>query len=139
MKTVASLITVALLFAYFNMAYAVEVEKIAATHLNELKGNVFSGKGAENLLEDYVGLFRDNKSTFIFHTESEDLVAQFKSGIRTVELCETIITNQMTNVYFKINGDVLVHVSYLNKSGEMYKCRLRQEKQLVADLAKASK
>ncbi|MBB6459212.1 hypothetical protein [Flammeovirga kamogawensis] len=138
MKTVASLITVAFLFAYSNSAYAVEVEKITETHLNEIKGNVFSGKGAELLLEDYVGLFKDKKSIFLYHTESEDLVAQFKSGIRTVELYETIITNQMTNVYFKINGDVLVHVSYLNTSGEMYKCRLRQEEQLASDLTEAS-
>ncbi|OHX68300.1 hypothetical protein NH26_19085 [Flammeovirga pacifica] len=95
-------------------------------HLSSVKNKVFTEKQAKIFVQDYIGIHSDGKVDYLYHTESEDLVAKFKKGIKKAQLVDVIKTGHMTNVYFEIN-DVLIHASYLNETGEMYICRFKHE------------
>ncbi|NLR90213.1 MULTISPECIES: hypothetical protein [Flammeovirga] len=108
------------------LCHAVDLDKITDEHLSRVKGVEYNETNAKSFVEQYIGIFSEGKSDYLFHTETEELVALFKGGIQKAKMIEVVKTSGMTNVYFMIN-DVMIHTSYKNSTGEMYMCRFKKD------------
>ncbi|AZQ63157.1 hypothetical protein EI427_13175 [Flammeovirga pectinis] len=102
--------------------FAVDVEKLANTELMSKKGIVYEKAEAINLLNDYIGVYKEGKAVYLYNTTNTDLFAMFKTGVRSASLDEVVKTSQITNLNFTVNGDVKVHISYYSTSGEIIIC-----------------
>ncbi|MBB6460101.1 hypothetical protein [Flammeovirga kamogawensis] len=102
--------------------FAVDVDKLTNSELMSKKGLVYENTEAINLLDDYIGVYKEGKSVYLYNTTNTNLFAMFKTGIRSASLDDVVKTSQITNLNFTVNGDVKVHVSYYNTSGDIIIC-----------------
>ncbi|NME67957.1 hypothetical protein [Flammeovirga aprica] len=78
---------------------------------------------ARDILEEWVGLHDEDKSTYLYNLSTEELFCKFETGIRYAEITEITYTSGVVNVRMNVNEDAHIYVTFNRKTGKVIHCK----------------
>ncbi|OHX64051.1 hypothetical protein NH26_20800 [Flammeovirga pacifica] len=103
-----------------------KINQLSRTSLSSIKGTSFQNDDAVKLIDDYLVFNQENQVDYLYNPNNGELVLYLKDGLQKVEVMDYHITSQITNVDFKVNDKIILHVSYYTDSGKILLTRSKQ-------------
>ncbi|OHX64385.1 hypothetical protein [Flammeovirga pacifica] len=76
-----------------------------------------------DLLEEWVGLYEENETLYLYNLSTEEFFCAFENGIRSATIKEVTKTSGVVNVRLIVNENALIYVTFNRKNGQVITCK----------------
>ncbi|ANQ52333.1 hypothetical protein MY04_4998 [Flammeovirga sp. MY04] len=77
----------------------------------------------KDLLTEWVGIYEDNSTIYLYNLSTEQFFCSFENGIRSATIKEVTKTSGVVNVRLVVNDNALIYVTFNRANGKVITCK----------------
>ncbi|MBB6460242.1 hypothetical protein [Flammeovirga kamogawensis] len=85
--------------------------------------NTLDNHETEQLIGNWVGIFKDKESTYLYNLDNEKFICEFENGIRSGKIKSVVKTSGVINVRLIVNDNAEIITTINRKTGNVIHCK----------------